>query len=128
MVLGYTCWLLDETERAKLLELMPAVYPVPVAHHVTLDYGVPDTHPLPTATRGLILGEIMDKGVQAFVVEIDGTTTRPDGETYHITWSLDYDRYPENAKTLVRRGFYPLAKPIEITLIPTFIVSDSLNK
>ena len=28
------------------------------------------------------------ESLECLVVEIDGTTDRPDGSTYHITWSL----------------------------------------
>src|SRR3546814_9902597 len=32
------------------------------------------------------------EGLQALIVSIDGSTDRPDGSTYHITWSLDRSR------------------------------------
>ena len=30
-----------------------------------------------------------EMGVQAVEVELDGSSLRPDGKKYHITWSLD---------------------------------------
>lgn len=122
-VKGYTCWLLDMTERDALLKRFPAEFSNVVAHHVTLDYGVTQLHPLPTQFSGRIVGDIYDKGVQALVVEIDGTTIRADKRTYHITWSLDDGRYPENSNDILKKGWFPLEEPIEITLIPAFVAS-----
>lgn len=122
-VKGYTCWLLDMVEREALMKKFPPEYKNVIAHHITLDYAVPQTHPLPTALYGRIVGDSFDKGVQAFVVEIDGTTRRPDGQTYHITWSLDDGRFPENSKQLLQKGWFPLEHPIEIKLTPAFVMS-----
>jgi hypothetical protein len=60
-----------------------------VADHVTLMSGAGDM-PLPTCRRGEVIGRADDgDGVKALVVSIDGSSARPDGGTYHITWSLD---------------------------------------
>jgi hypothetical protein len=123
VVTGYTCWLVDMTERESLMKEFPPEYANVVGHHITLDYAVEQTHPLPTALNGRIVGDAYDKGVQALVVEIDGTTKRPDGETYHITWSLDEGRFPENSKQLLLKGWFPLEQPIEIKLTPAFVMS-----
>jgi hypothetical protein len=83
-------WLLDETEREELLHRFSPIYPDVIAHHVTLQANAPPGKPLPSATVGEIVGQVDDgRGIQALVVRIDGTTDRPDGSTYHITWSLD---------------------------------------
>lgn len=123
MIKGYTCWLVDMLERDALLKRFPPEYKNVVAHHITLDYAVLQDHQLPTALFGRIVGDSYDKGVQALVVEIDGTTRRPDGETYHITWSLDDGRFPENSKQLLNKGWFPLKEPIEIKLTPAFVMS-----
>lgn len=120
---GYTCWLLDMTERDALMKRFPPVYKNTVGHHVTVDYSVTQTHHLPTQFSGRIVGDAYDKGVQALVVEIDGTTERHDGAIYHITWSLDDGRFPENSKQLLGKGWFPLDEPIDITLTPAFVVS-----
>lgn len=120
---GYTCWLIDEADRNSLLARFPPEYEQVITHHITHAYKVPKNTPLPTATSGIVVGEIIDDGVQSLVVEIDGTTTRFDGETFHITVSIADNRYPENAKTLVRRGWYPVEPPIMISLTPTYIES-----
>lgn len=87
--MSYVGWALPPEERARLLGLFWPAYPDLIAHHVTLAFPAGD-RPLPTATEGVIVGEANDGvAVQALVVEIDGSTTRPDGGTFHVTWSLD---------------------------------------
>lgn len=88
-----TGWLLDEAERTVLLQRFPPAYPDIVAHHVTLKLGAKRREPTPQPCQAVIVGEADDgAGVQCLVVEIDGSTERPDGGTYHITWSLDRSR------------------------------------
>lgn len=117
-----TGWLLDPDEREKLLERFPPEWPDIIAHHVTLDGQARDDTPLPTAGRSEIVGGINDgEGLQALVVAIDGTTDRPDGSTYHVTWSLDRARGREPVQSnevIAARGYRPLDDPVPIRLIP----------
>lgn len=123
MVRGYVCWLINDTDRESLMKVFPQEFVNLVAHHVTVMYDVDASTPLPQKARGRVVGEIIDKGVQALVVEVNGTTRRLDGEIYHITWSLDEGRFPEEARRLVRRGYFPIAQPVEIELTPAFVPS-----
>jgi hypothetical protein len=118
---GYICWLLDEAGRQSLLESVPAQFATVVCHHVTLHFDVSSDTALPPPKVGYVVGEIIDKGVQAVVVEIDGNTIRPDGERFHVTVSLDDGRFPEQARHLVRRGWFPLDARVPLTLTPAFI-------
>jgi len=53
------------------------------------------------------------------VVELDGTTDRPDGSTYHITWSLGPGREAvESNDVLGDKGWTPIDRPIPIELRP----------
>src|SRR5689334_14897326 len=86
-------WTIDRGERPALLHAFPPAYRDVVADHVTLDPHASAGTRLPDETRGRIVGIADDgAGVQALVVAIDGTTDRPGGGTYHITWSLDRSR------------------------------------
>lgn len=79
-------WLLDETDRQRLLAAVPAAYARVVAHHVTLRVDASPDEPLPVDRTGVAVGVADDRtGVQALVVEIGGTTQRPDGSVYHVT-------------------------------------------
>ena len=115
----YTGWLLHPEDRESLLQRLPPRYPEVVAHHVTLKFGDREARP-PTETEGEVVGEADDgRGVQALVVRIGGTSERPDGSTYHITWSLAPGRQArESNEVIARRGFTWLPQPIPIRLQP----------
>src|SRR3546814_8753780 len=82
-----TGWKLDPEERGRLLERFPPAWPDVIADHITLKSGAAARERLPCETHAEIVGGIDDgEGLQAMVVSIAGTTDRPDGSTYHITW------------------------------------------
>jgi hypothetical protein len=57
--------------------------------------------------------------VEARVVAIDGSTGRPDGRTYHMTWSLGPGRRAKESNDVLRsRGWTRIDRPVPITLIP----------
>lgn len=116
----YTGWLLNPDDRRALLKRFPPHYPEAVAHHVTLKFGDRAAHP-PRATEGEIVGVADDgQGVQAMVVRIGGTTDRPDGSTYHITWSLGPGRQArESNEVIARCGWTWLPEPLPVRLEPT---------
>lgn len=112
-------WILDEQGRALLLERHPPRFAKVVAHHVTLATDAADRD-LPPPVRAAIVGHTDDdKGVEAMVVTIDGSTARPDGSTFHITWSLgDGRRARESNDVLRERGWVEFDRPIAISLSP----------
>jgi hypothetical protein len=112
-----TGWKLDRGEREALLRDHPPRYEEAVADHVTLEVGGTD---LPDDVRAEIVGRTDDgKGVEAMVVTIDGTTDRPDGSTYHITWSLGPGRRAKESNDVLKeRGWQELDYPIPVTLTP----------
>lgn len=117
-----TGWKLDRSERLALLDRFPPAWPDVIADHVTLDSDADADTPLPKATRGEIVGMVDDgEGLQAMAVTIGGTTARPDGSTYHITWSIDRSRGRhaiQSNEVLARLGWRPFDAPIPITLAP----------
>jgi hypothetical protein len=113
-------WKLNRAEREALLARIPPAYPDVVADHVTLAVDDRGSQPLPGPETGTIVGIGDDgDGVQALVVEINGTTDRPDGSTYHVTWSLDKGRgrrAKDSNDVLRRKGWRSLdATAIELT-------------
>jgi hypothetical protein len=115
---AYIGWSVDSQERAALLARFPPRYGEVVADHVTLKLGAKAK--LPTATSGEIVGEADDgAGVQAMVVRIGGTTDRPDGSTYHMTWSLGPGRKAKESNDVIaERGWRPLPEPVPVRLKP----------
>lgn len=116
---GYVGWLLPVVERDRLLEIFPAVHTMLIAHHCTLQHGVPHSFPLPTATEAEVMGEsVDDAGVQALVLRIDGSVQRPTGGIFHITWSLNKGRLAaESNSVIASHGWHP-CDPIKIDLFP----------
>ena len=127
MTKGYVGWELPPSERARLLNEFPASYSRVVAHHCTLKFGVTIDEPLPTAQQGQIVGVADDgMGVQALVLRIDGTSARPGGGVYHITWSLGLGRKPmESNHVIARQGFTPVQPAIPVRLTPKFFPMGS---
>ena len=117
---GVIGWKLDRYERRELLALFPPAYAAPDADHVTLSAGVDHASVLPAESEGEIVGRSDDgAGVEAMVVRIGGTTERPDGSTYHITWSVEHGRYPRESNAVIRRhGWLAIDPPVRVTLRP----------
>jgi len=116
----YVGWELPVSERTRLLELFPTVYERVIAHHVTLEWNVPADVQLPTETSGQVVGIADDhEGVQALVLRIGGTIRRPDGKTYHCTWSLATGRKPMESNEVIEvYGFEPLSDYLAVLLVP----------
>jgi lipoprotein-anchoring transpeptidase ErfK/SrfK len=114
-------WKLDRRERADLLKQFPPTWPDVIADHVTYQ---PDPSGGKTSavldTTGEIVGQADDgDGVQTFVVSIGGSVERPDGSTYHITWSIDRGRgrHPVDSNDVLRRlGWRAIDSPVPIRL------------
>ena len=113
-------WKVDREDREALLARIAPRYPDVIADHVTLD--ATGRAALPDPKTGEIIGEADDgAGVQALVVRIDGGTDRPDGSTWHITWSIDRGRgrQPvESNHVIARLGWHPLDPPEPVRLHP----------
>jgi hypothetical protein len=57
-------------------------------------------------------------GVEALVVALDGSTARPDGGTWHITWSLADDRAARDSNAALAQGAWKPRDGGRIDLIP----------
>ena len=110
-------WKLGTDERAQLLDRFPPRYTTVIADHVTLRVGEGELPQRPTAR---IVGRADDgESLECLVVELDGTTDRPDGSTYHITWSLGQDRKARESNDVLRdQGWEHLPAPIDFKLEP----------
>ena len=115
-----TGWKLPGDERERLLERFPPQYENVVADHVTLNVGATPETPLPREVEAEVVGRADDrKSLECLVVRIDGTTDRPDGSTYHITWSLGTTRKAKESNDVLReQGWDHIEKPIAIELEP----------
>jgi hypothetical protein len=116
-----TGWKLPQVERELLLRRFPPKYENVVADHVTLRTGATADTPLPDKPlRSQVVGRADDgESLECLVVELDGTTDRPDGSTYHITWSLGPGRRARESNDVLRdSGWEYLPAPIDVELEP----------
>ena len=115
-----TGWKLPRDEREQLLQRFPPLYAEVVADHVTLRVGASPQTPLPRKPDARIVGRADDgTSLECLVVELDGTTDRPDGSTYHITWSLGPGRKARESNDVLRDlGWRPITAPIPVELEP----------
>jgi hypothetical protein len=115
-----TGWKLPGEQRGALLERFPPRYEKVVADHVTLQAGADRNTPLPREAEAKVVGRADDgDSLECLVVSLDGSTDRPDGSTYHITWSLGPGRRAKESNDVLRdRGWQAIDAPIEIDLTP----------
>lgn len=117
----YTAYVLSDASRNELAEKYPPTYSKFVGHHVTVKFGVPAGTEPPEEADVRVLG-IKDSGdgLEALVVSVNGSTERPDGGTYHITWSLEPDKYkPVDSNALMNNGKkYTLSLPTPLETVP----------
>lgn len=113
-------WKLPRDERDRLLERFAPRYARLDADHVTLRGGASPRTPLPRKPIARVVGRADDgTSLECLVVELDGTTERPDGSTYHITWSLGPGRQARESNDVLRDlGWRPIDAPIPIELVP----------
>jgi hypothetical protein len=99
-----------------LASTFPAEYPNVYLDHITHKY--PDFSSL-EPVDAYIIGYVKNEYIQAFIVSINGNTIRPDGKTYHITYSVAEGHKPvesnkaiENAKQ--NNSIVNFDKPIKV--------------
>ena len=111
----YTGYEIDQDSRSKLAQLYPPKYPNFMGHHITEAFGVKDGSVPEQPQQILVVGYINNgEDVEGFVVEIDGTTARPDGGTYHLTWSIDRSKGAKPVHTNNHVNEAERIRPIEI--------------
>lgn len=113
-------WKLDPAQRAELLLMFPPAYPNAIADHVTFRSKAAADAALPDEKDGEIVGRADDgRGVEAMVVRIGGTTARPDGAIYHITWSLAEGRQAKESNDIIAAlGWTRFDLPMPVALAP----------
>lgn len=110
-------WKLDRSQRDALLAALPPHYARAVADHVTLSVSGTDL-PDPVSTAAII-GHVDDGlGVEAYVVALDGDTLRPDGGTWHITWSLAEGRAARESNDVIAAAGWTSVRAIPVDLTP----------
>ncbi|WP_431855615.1 hypothetical protein [Azospirillum sp.] len=121
MAKGYVGWALAKADRAALLARFPPAYATVAAEHVTHTFPAGPDFPLPAETVGRVVGVADDgQGVQALVVEINGGTARPDGSTFHATWSLGPGRAARESNDVIAALGWTPVDPAPLRLEPRY--------
>ncbi len=120
---GYTAYILSNNSRNKLLKTFPGSFSRLIAHHVTYEYNVDNNRTIPEVKTARVVGyAINSKGLEALVVEINGSTVRPDSGAFHITWSLTPGTFkPADSNALLKESKWNTIQPVSIELTPEFV-------
>jgi hypothetical protein len=119
---GYTGWELGEQTRNELRERFPPKYEEFVGHHVTHAFGV-TAEATPEPAQLQVMGYADDGSLECLVVSVNGHWSRPDGKTYHVTWSLDRSkgRKPFHSNMVLKQnGYVPVSPTINMHTTPRF--------
>lgn len=141
--MSYLAYRIRDNERAQKLSEWPPQFTRLPDHHITHVFGTGDNPPpMPAPVTIEALGRVTDgHGIEAIAIRVNGSVTRPDGELYHCTWSLDATKpphpalhafmsgderhdatyRPRHANALMRAAFHPDGtprKPAPVTYTP----------
>lgn len=116
---GYTAYVLTDEAREKLKNIFPPKYSEWIGHHITIKFPAqlsPDM-PLGEPVKAEVVGYVEEDGLETLVVAVNGNVKRPDGKTYHITWSLDRQKgkKPVMSNNLIAKKGYAPVGPYSIT-------------
>lgn len=119
MAKGYNGYLIKD--KNKLFNFFPPKYQKVFGHHITHEFNVEEELP-PKIYEAKIIGYAdSEDGIEALVVSLNNEIDRPDGSIYHITLSLDPNKYkPKDSNTLLKKGYEKLVSPISIKIEPKF--------
>ena len=121
--MAYSAYLITDESRIMLLKHFPPRFTEVIAHHITFRF--PDSAPPPAVEEALVVGHRFDteRGIECLVVELDGESARPNGGTFHITFSLDRDRgaKPVHSNTILKSGWERLKTSISIKVEPKLV-------
>ena len=116
---GYIAYNLTASAREKILNLFPPKFSNVIAHHTTFSFGVNENTPLPEAADIEVIGYACNNNIECVVVNVNGSSVRGDGGTYHITLSHNDNAKPVHSNDLIKEGF-DLVTPITLETVPTF--------
>lgn len=119
---GYISYNLTEESRAKILSEFPPKFSKVVAHHITVQFGVNDSVPLPVPPQKVeVIGYASNEKIECVVVRVDSKERREsDGKLMHITLSRSDEAKSVMSNELLMDAEYNAVSPFEIKVEPTF--------
>lgn len=115
----YTGWSLTANSVKQLENLYAPVHPDFIGHHITYMFGNDSIKPEPATIK--VIGHCVTDKVQCFVVEVNGSLIRPDGNFYHLTWSIDRSKgaKPVDSNVAIKtNGFDHIIAGITLETVP----------
>lgn len=108
----YSGWKISNESIERIQMWLTQAHPDFIGHHVTFMFGKDSE--LPPEAELYIVGQAHTDDVQVLVVSVNGSIKRPDGGTYHLTWSIDKSKgaKPVDSNKVLARE-YPFA-----TMVP----------
>ena len=110
----YSAYVLSEESRKELAVQFPPKYSKFVGHHVTHEFPTErvffnqrSSRPLVPPVQHCVVISHLDSGdgLECFVVQVNGDSGRPDKGCYHLTWSLDPEKYkPVHSNLLIAKA------------------------
>jgi hypothetical protein len=119
----YSAYVLTKAGMKTLLNHIEPNFPDVIAHHVTVNFGIQPSTPIPSPARIVAIGYISDDSLEAVIVTVNGKSFRSDGKRYHITLSLDYNkgRRPVDSNGLIAGKQFTEIEPFEIETKPEIL-------
>jgi len=131
MIKGYTGYKIRTASRKRILAALIPIFKTVDTHHITVEFGVNERLPQ-NANVAKIIAVAHNEKIHTAIVEVKGSTIRPDGNIYHITISYDKDSgaRPVDSNELIHdeSNWNYLSTPIWIDIIPTFYPFRNSNK
>jgi hypothetical protein len=115
----YLAFNLSDASRESLMQAFPPKFKRVICHHITLAFE-PTSEAVEAMTEGFrgkklrVVGYAADPSLECFLVEVDGTTVRPDGAAFHITHSVAPPRQARDSKAFLASG--PEIQPLDLLI------------
>jgi hypothetical protein len=122
--MAYNGWMIPDAQRDWLMSVFEPRYPNHKATHVTqqIDCG----KEFPHDAEIIVVGYTHDpKGIEAFVVSVDGVIHRPDGSIYHLTYSVDEGRASKESNDAIRECGFERIPPIPVETRAFYCAGDA---
>lgn len=125
----YSAYIINEGSRNTLIEMFPPQYSKVVAHHITVQFGSVTHNDVPELAEINVVGYLnTGDGLEVLIVSVNGSVSRPDGSTYHITWSLQNGYKPvDSNKAIVKYGYTSLPHKTQILTTPTVVHRNGMR-
>ena len=122
----YLAFKLSEGSKQNLKDLYPPKFSKVYCDHITVAFNLTEELYIQLTSQYaeaklLVIGYAFNgESLECFVVSVDGSTNRPDGDTFHITHSLSAPSAPKDSNALIKSvGYKTLNRfmPIQAELV-----------